>query len=64
MKFLTEKERAHISSWCNILSGGAFVGGFMFNTFGLGQDLRLAGISLVIVLVWFLVGFLFRRGGE
>ena len=55
----------HIASWCNIISGGAFVGGVMFNTLGLGSDLHLAGIGAIAMVLFFALGcFLKLKGGK
>jgi len=63
MSFKNKEKRDHLAAWCNIISGGAFVGGFMFNTLGMGQDLRLAFVGLSLVFVFLLAGY-FLKGGK
>ncbi|MCL2844648.1 MAG: hypothetical protein FWE23_04255 [Chitinivibrionia bacterium] len=63
MKFWSKGRREHLAAWFNVLSGGAFVGGVMFNVLGAGQDLYLAGVGLALVLFFFLLGFILK-GGE
>jgi len=45
-------QKDFFAAWCIAMSAGSFVGGVMFNTLGLGSDLRLAGIGGTLVVVF------------
>jgi len=37
MKFFSKERRDVISAWCIAMSAGAFVGGVLFNSLGMGD---------------------------
>ncbi|MCL2845125.1 MAG: hypothetical protein FWE23_06710 [Chitinivibrionia bacterium] len=55
----------HLASACNVMLGGAFIGGVVFNTLGAGQDFRNACIGFALMLIFLLLGcFLKLKGGK
>jgi predicted MFS family arabinose efflux permease len=70
MKFLKRlfyylvERRDYLATWFCAISAGSFVGGVMFNTFGAGNDWRLAGSALVLCLILIITGLLFKGGKE
>ncbi|MCL2845058.1 MAG: hypothetical protein FWE23_06370 [Chitinivibrionia bacterium] len=55
----------HLAAWCNAMSAGSFIGGVLFNTIGMRQDLQFAGFGVVLSLSFLLLGCFFKlKGGK
>jgi len=64
----TEQEKKMFdfyAGWCVGLGCGAFVGGVMFNTLGIGQNPQNAFVGLVIVCVFLILSSILKwKGGN